>query len=171
MWYFWQQNIDLIFCTSCKILGRFFDTKNINSIFVWVAKYRVDKYRADIYNSLVNQTLWLQGAYRLEIISARSGRSGQLPIQILFWGIDRFCRLLIGVKPISEMCQYNRNHDSKHALLLAFTFIHLTLIKALFLHLKSWFDTNQQSTKSIKSLKQNLYRQTLSDGVLIISYQ
>ena len=122
-----------------------------------VQKYPVDKYPADICNSLVNQTLWSQGAYPLEIISARSGRSGQLPTQILFWGIDRFCWLLIGVKPTSEMCQCNRNHNtdnSKHVHLLASTFIHLTSIKALFLHLKGWFDTNQQSTKSVESLKE-----------------
>ena len=127
---FWCKKYRLNFCASCKISGQFFT-----------------KYQTDIYNSLVNQTLWSQGTYQLEIISACSERSGQLPIQILFWGIDRFCWLLIGVKPTSKMCQYNRNHDSKHAHLLAFTlihkFIHLTLIKALFLHLRGRFNTNQ----------------------------
>ena len=88
--------------------------------------YQIDflfstKYQAYICNSLMNQTFWSQGAYRLEIISTSSEKFGQLPIQILFWEINR---LLIGVKPTSEICQYNRNQDSKHAQLLVFTFIH-----------------------------------------------
>ena len=62
---FWCKNIDSIF-VSCKISGLFFDTK----------------YQADICDSFMNQTLWSQGAYQLEIISNCSGRSGQLPIQI-----------------------------------------------------------------------------------------
>ena len=48
--------------------------------------------------SLVNQTLWSQGAYRLEIISARSERVWWTAHTIFVHWIDRFCRLLIGVE-------------------------------------------------------------------------
>ena len=37
--------------------------------------------KLDPYTSLVPQTLWLQGAYRLEIISTASKDSGVMPIR------------------------------------------------------------------------------------------
>ena len=74
VWYFWQQNIDLIFVRvakywfNTKISTQFLcELQTIGSIFD-------TKCRADTSNSLVNQILWLQGAYRLEIISICSER-------------------------------------------------------------------------------------------------
>ena len=50
--------------------------------------------------SLVNQTLWSQGAYQLEIISARSERVWGTAHTFFVQRIDRFCRLLIGVEVV-----------------------------------------------------------------------
>ena len=52
------QKYQLNFCASYKISGQFFNTK----------------YQANTCNSLMNQTLWSQGTYWLEIISTCSER-------------------------------------------------------------------------------------------------
>ena len=84
----------------------------------------------NVNHSLINQTLWLQGAYQLEIISAHLERVWST-VYTNFIRRNLY-RLLIGVKPTSVMCQCNSNHNSKHAHLLLSTFMHITLIKALF---------------------------------------
>ena len=53
--------------------------------------------------SLVNQTLWSQGTYRLEFISARSERICQLPIQFCSEESTDFVDCRGVVKPTSEM--------------------------------------------------------------------
>ena len=107
-WYFWKQNIDLIFIRIAKywvdlliqkISTQFLcEMQNIGSIFD--IKYQADNY---LQWRLMNHVdhLVTGDFYQLEIISARSERP--IWLQILLWGIDRFRWLLIGVKSTSEM--------------------------------------------------------------------
>ena len=52
------------------------------------------------YISLVNQALWSQSAYRLEIISTRSERVWWTAYTLFVQRIDRFCRLLNGLEVV-----------------------------------------------------------------------
>ena len=175
VWYFWQQNIDLIFCMSCKISGRFFDTKistwslcelqNIGSIF-W---YKNLKYRADICNSLVNQTLWSHGAYILSIgdykrplrkIWSTAYTNFVLRNRQILLIVDWCQTNLWDVSIQQEPGQWTRTPFGIH--------FHTLNTNQSFILTSQRFVWHQSTINKIcQILGTNLYRQTLSERVLI----